>query len=244
VDTIIITNSNSGAPLPIVINEWMADNAGPFGFPDPADGLFQDWIELFNPNPNAVNLAGFYLTDNLGQPAKWQIPLGTLIAPQGFLLVWADNQPSQNATSTNGDLHASFQLSSSGEAIGLFTPAGVVQHAVVFGPQIQNVSQGLFPDGNTNTIYSMSNWTPRAPNHLGPPPSPHSTSIAIGPGGTVSLFFSAVPGRTYRVEFKDNLSAPVWTPVGPDLPAAGPTVSASDNAGATPQRFYRVLLLN
>ena len=65
IDTINITNNNSGSPLPVVINEWMADNAGPLGFPDPSDGLFQDWFELFNPNTNAVNLAGFYLTDTL-----------------------------------------------------------------------------------------------------------------------------------------------------------------------------------
>src|SRR5207247_3165610 len=101
VDTIIITNNGPGAPLPVVINEWMADNAGPLGLADAADGLFQDWFELFNPNTNAVNLAGFYLTDNLSLPTKWTIPLGTVIPPLGFLLVWADNQPEQNAASTN-----------------------------------------------------------------------------------------------------------------------------------------------
>ena len=86
-DTITVTNTGSGALRPVVINEWMADNNGPNGFADRADGLFQDWFELFNPNTNAVNLAGFFLTDNLSEPAKWQIPPGTIIASGDFLLV-------------------------------------------------------------------------------------------------------------------------------------------------------------
>ncbi|HUR45469.1 MAG TPA: lamin tail domain-containing protein, partial [Candidatus Saccharimonadales bacterium] len=92
VDTITITNSASGTPFPVIINEWMADNAGPAGLPDTLDGLYQDWFELFNPNTNAVSLSGFYLTDTLSQPTKWQIPAGVSIPANGFLLVWADNQ--------------------------------------------------------------------------------------------------------------------------------------------------------
>src|SRR6185503_20117525 len=145
VDTITVTNNGSGSPLPVTINEWMADNAGPFGFPDAQDGLYQDWFELYNPNTNAVNLAGFFLTDNLSQPTKWQIPAGTTIPSRGFLLFWADNETAQNATSTNGHLHAGFQLNNGGEAIGLYSPGGIAQHTVVFGRQFENVSQGLYP---------------------------------------------------------------------------------------------------
>ena len=58
VDSIVVNNTGSGALLPVVINEWMADNQGPGGFPNPVTGSFSDWFELFNPNTNAVNLAG------------------------------------------------------------------------------------------------------------------------------------------------------------------------------------------
>ncbi|HXG47380.1 MAG TPA: lamin tail domain-containing protein, partial [Methylomirabilota bacterium] len=201
VDSIIVTNHSGGAPLPVLINEWMADNAGPDGYADPLDGLFQDWIELFNPNTNAVNLAGFRLTDSLASPAKWTVPLGTVIAPGGFLLVWADNQPEQNAAyATNGQLHASFQLNNNGEAIALLTPEGVAQHVVVFGPQFQNVSGGLFPDGATNTVYFMTNFTPLANNTLAK--RLRVTDVAFE-AGTVTLTWDAIPGRNYRIEFKD-----------------------------------------
>ena len=114
--------------------EWMADNAGPDGFPDPADGLFQDWFELFNPNSSDFNLSGYYLTDNLSQPSKWRIPTNTVIRAGRFLLVWADNQTNQNNGQPGSDLHAAFQLNAAGEAIGLFAPDGLTaQSTVVFG---------------------------------------------------------------------------------------------------------------
>jgi len=242
VDTITITNTGSGALLPVLINEWMAHNAGPSGFADPLDGLFQDWFELFNPNTNTVNLAGFYLTDNLNQPSKWQVPDGTTIAPGGFLLVWADNQPEQNvAYVTNGHLHASFQLSSSGEALALFSPGLVAQHAVVFGPQIENVSQGLFPDGVTNNFYSMTNWTPRTANTLA---GREMLRVVSFTGGTATLESATIPGRNYSVEFKDNLDDPIWQPLGDPLPAAGPTLTIIDSTATGSQRFYRIKRLD
>lgn len=156
-------NNPASAPTPVVISEWMADNAAPNGFPDPADGKFQDWFELYNPNTNAFDLSGYFLTDTLSQPDKWQIPNNTIIAAKGFLIVWADNEPLQNGL--NADLHANFQLSNGGEAIGLFAPDGTPQSTVTFGPQFQNVSQGRFPTGNTNqTYWFMTNSTPRSAN--------------------------------------------------------------------------------
>jgi hypothetical protein len=240
VDSIIVTNSSAGSALPVVINEWMADNAGPDGFADPVDGLFQDWMELFNPNTNTVNLSGFYLTDNLGQPAKWPVPLGTFIAPGGFLLVWADNQPEQNsAYVTNGQLHAGFQLNNDGEAIGFFTPGGVAQHIVTFGGQFENVSGGLFPDGATNAVYSMTNFTPRAANTLAD--RLRITQLAFE-NGTVTLTWASIPARNYRIDFKDDLAAPAWTPLGSTVLAPGFTATITDTPAPFRHRFYRVRL--
>jgi hypothetical protein len=240
VDSIIVTNSSAGAPFPVVINEWMADNAGPDGFADPVDGLYQDWFELFNPNTNSVNLSGFYLTDNLGQPAKWPVPLGTVIAPGGFLLVWADNQPEQNAAyATNGQLHAGFQLNTDGEAIGLFTPGLVAQHVVTFGRQFDNVSSGLFPDGATNAVYFMTNFTPRAANTLAD--RLRITHLSFE-NGTVTLTWNAIPGRSYRIDFKDDLAAPAWTPLAPTFVAPGFTATVMDTPAPFTRRFYRIRL--
>jgi hypothetical protein len=221
----------------------MASNNGPGGFPDPVDGRDQDWFELYNPNSAAVNLSGFYLTDTLSQPTKWQIPTNTALAGHGFLLVWADGETNQNGLSPNRDLHAAFQLNNNGEAIGLFSPEGTLQHAVVFGPQFKNVSQGLFPDGTTNAYYYMTNWTPRASNKLGMPPTPALANFILGTNGSVSFSFSTIPGRTYGVEYKDDLATPDWLQLGTLQFATGSSFSVSDELPDSAQRFYRVVLV-
>lgn len=240
-DSITITNTLPPVLLPVVINEWMADNFGPAGFADPADHAFDDWFELYNPNNSAIDLSGFHLTDELGKPGKWTIPTNTIIAGRGFLLVWADENGSQNSP-TNQDLHANFKLRREGEELGLFAPDALSpQHTVAFGLQIQNVSQGLFPDGATDTRYFMTNWSPRASNRLGRPPAPQITALRVEEG-LMTMTFSAIPSRTYRVEVTDDLGAGLWTPVSGFYTAANGTVTLSQNVGAAPQMFFRVWL--
>ncbi|MEO6033689.1 MAG: lamin tail domain-containing protein [Verrucomicrobiota bacterium] len=235
-------NNPSAPPLPVVINEWMADNAGPSGFRDPADGLFQDWFELYNPDTNAFDLSGHFLTDTLSQPAKWQIPPNTFIGAHGFLLVLADNQTNQNGLGTSGDLHANFQLSAIGEAIGLFAPDGRRISSVVFGAQMQNVSQGLYPDGNTNLVYFMPNWTPRSANQVNAPSAAVIGDVSVSANGTISFQIPGAPYRVYRVDFKDVLDAPAWTPLSTNRSDNG-VITISEGTTNRFQRFYRVVLL-
>jgi len=242
-DSITVTNLGTLPPAPVLINEWMAGNVGPGGFADPLDVLFQDWFELYNPNNVAVNLSGFHLSDDFSVPDKWQIPSNTVIAPHGFLLVWADGDTGQNGFGTNGDLHADFGLSLGGDRIGLYASDGTPQHRMQFGAQFQNVSQGLFPDGDTNSLHFMTNWSPRAGNRLGAPPAPQLGGFTVQTNGNVQFQATVIPGRTYRVEYKDSLNAPGWTALGANRTAAGATITMGDAIGDRPQRFYRMKLL-
>jgi hypothetical protein len=157
------TNNGASPPITIFINEWMADNTQSLA--DPADGNFEDWFELYNPGTNAVDVGGYYLTDNLTNKTKFLIPANGhyVVAPGGYLLVWADDEANQNNTNRT-DLHAAFALSKSGEALGLFAADGTQIDAITFGAQTTDVSQGRFPDG-ASAIYSMPS-TPRAANAL------------------------------------------------------------------------------
>lgn len=233
-DTITVTNNGAAALLPVQINEWMANNSGPSGYADPADGLFQDWVELYNPNPSAVDLAGYRLTDDLAAPAKWVFPAGSSIAPLGYLLVWADNEVGQN-TPGNG-WHAAFQLSTSGESLGLYNAAGVAQHTLTFGPQAANVSEGLYPDGDAKSVQFMANWTPRYPNSREAPMKIGEVALADGKFG---LSWSTQAGRSYRVEVSADPAGP-WQPLGPDVAGDGAVARALDPAAQAGQRFYRV----
>jgi len=103
-----------------------------------AFGDYDDWIEIYNAGPDAVNLNGMILTDDLGDATKWRIassdPGLTRISPGAYLLIWADNEPNQ------GPLHAPFKLSAGGEQIGLYDQQGRLVDAVQFGPQQQDVA--------------------------------------------------------------------------------------------------------
>ncbi len=159
------TNNGTLPPVNVFINEWMADNAG-VNF-DPADGNFEDWFELYNPGSNTVSLGGYFLTDELTNKFKFQIPPGVTIPPYGYLLVWADNEPQQNAVNT-GDVHVNFSLAKGGDSIGLFTPDGLAIDTISYFGQITDVTTGRFPDGSS-TLYFLFDPTPRAANYLPQP---------------------------------------------------------------------------
>jgi len=89
------------------------------GYPDPVDGQYDDWFELYNPSAEAADISGLYLTDNLGNPTQWQIPAGQVIGPRGYKLVWADGQTSQNGRGRTGPARV-VQPAGGGEAIGLY----------------------------------------------------------------------------------------------------------------------------
>ena len=236
VDTLAVTNTGPGAPRPVVINEWMADNAS---IPDPADGRFQDWLELHNPNDSPVDLSGYTLSDDLAVPAKWTLPAGTAITPRGYLVIWADDETAQN-TPGNG-LHAGFQLSAGGESLALYNPQGIAQHTLTFGPQSPNLSEGLFPDGDITAARPLPAPTPGAPNTLA---TPFAVTSVTRTDNAVTLTWESVAGRSYRIEFKESLSDPAWSPLGPDVTATATATTATDPAAPAPRRFYRIRRLD
>ncbi|MCX8109571.1 MAG: lamin tail domain-containing protein [Verrucomicrobiae bacterium] len=156
------TTNNPVTPNVLVtINEFMAGNSM---FPDPADGDFDDWFELFNASTEAVDLTGYTLTDNLSNPTKFRIPAGVVIPAGGFLLVWADEETGQ--TQPGRDLHVNFKLALEGESIGLFSPDGMLVDSVTFGQQTNNISMGRYPDGSAPPFVPMETPTPGRPNFL------------------------------------------------------------------------------
>lgn len=72
----------------VVINEFLASNGAILA---DEDGDYEDWIELYNPTAEPINLDGYTLTDEPDNPSKWTLPAVT-IQPKGFLLIWASNK--------------------------------------------------------------------------------------------------------------------------------------------------------
>ncbi len=198
----------------VIINEFMADNVSTIEDPDESDE-YPDWIELYNPNAAAVELGGAYLTDDLADPTKYQIPGGVTIPAGGYLVFWADDD------GTQGPLHTNFKLSASGEAVGLFDPDGVTQiDGIVFSAQLTDVSYGRYPDGTGPWNY-MAGPTPGAAN------GPHNAPPVI-------IGVSHVPALPTSAD-------PVWVTahvIDPDGSVAGVVLTYDAGAGAENVTMY------
>jgi len=137
----------------VVINELMPRNSTTVS--DENDE-FDDWIEFYNNSMNEIDLSGYYLSDNLRVPYRWQFPEGTKIGAQEFLIVWADDDTLQVG------LHANFRLSADGEELVLLNPKREVIDYVKFGAQSLELSYSRIPNGTGEfswqhpTFYSVN----------------------------------------------------------------------------------------
>lgn len=136
----------------VTINEFMASNTSTVRDPDYNNDA--DWIELYNDGATAVNLNGYFLTDNLSKPNKWMITNLTIEA-KGFAIIWADAKDSAN--------HTNFNLSATAEQVGLFKPDLSPVDTLSYGLQDPNISFGRATDGSSTwTLFTQS--TPGASN--------------------------------------------------------------------------------
>lgn len=131
-------------PDPVVINECQSSNLT--GLQDGL-GEFDDWVEIHNPTNYPVDVAGYFLTDRLNDPMKWQFPLdegsATVIEPQGYLVLWADEDGAQ------GWNHMNFKLNGQGEALVLRSPDGfTIADSVHFGASAPDNSYARLPNGS------------------------------------------------------------------------------------------------
>ena len=88
-----------------VISEFMASNRDSLLDSNAPPGS-PDWIELYNAGDEAVNLEGWYLTDDPEDLKKWRFPATTLNA-SNFKIVFASGN---DAVDPAGNLHTNFRL--------------------------------------------------------------------------------------------------------------------------------------
>lgn len=153
---ILLTICNS---LPIsaqvFINEIMASNASIIA--DPDNGEYADWVELYNASNQDIDISGWFLSDNISDTTKWQLPAGTTINAFGFLLLWCDG--------LNNNLHTNFKLSSIGEEIALYNSNKTLLDSFTFNEQYTNISYGKKFDGSTAALRWFTKPSPNASNN-------------------------------------------------------------------------------
>ncbi|MEZ5327742.1 MAG: lamin tail domain-containing protein [Verrucomicrobiales bacterium] len=144
----MITTAGAGESG-LCISEFMARNLGT-AVPGAGAESFEDWIEIHNAGPVAVNLDGWHLTDDPSIPFKWSFP-EIEIPADGYLIVFASGE---GLTRPSTDLHTNFQLSSSGDYLALTDP---LLNTVSAFPE----SGGTFPEQFADVSYAMVNTLPR-----------------------------------------------------------------------------------
>ena len=134
----------------------------------------EDWIELYNNSDTDLDVAGLYLSDDIDNPLKYQIPanhgvINTIIPAGGFLAVWADKLEGTSEIHTNfklGNADGKMVIVSSSDAFvennATFfathnSPKNFVE-GLTYSIHQGTESVGRFPDGGSN-FYLMSRPT-------------------------------------------------------------------------------------
>lgn len=128
----------------ILINEFLALNSK--GLQD-EDGENFDWIELFNPGTEAVNLKGWTITDNASKLEKWTFPEVSIGAGE-YLVIFASDK---NRVDKGGQLHTNFKLSGGGEYLALLEPGMILsdEYSPYFPAQQTDISYGYYMGQHT-----------------------------------------------------------------------------------------------
>jgi hypothetical protein len=144
-------------PPLLFLNELNAFNNN---YPD-ANGQLDDWIELYNADTQTVNISGYYITDMISNPTKFQFPqisAQTTMEPGTYKILWADQNTVQ------GPLHLNFTLNGTGGFVGIFAPDGeTLIDAIQYPGMTAGLTFGRFEDGTDNWI-RMYVATPGATN--------------------------------------------------------------------------------
>lgn len=181
--------ANSVPALPTVrLNEIAADTRPGA----PVGGRTNDWIELRNTGPVAVELAGWSLSDG-GTSRRFVFPKTELPAG-GYVLVSCD------ANASVPGLHTGFALAREGESLFLANPQGRRMDAVGFGPQIPGFTLGRI---GTQGAWQLTEPTPRAMNE--PAALAEVTQVTVN-----ELLSNPTPGNDDWIELHNrHTSLPV-----------------------------------
>ena len=153
-----------------------------------------DWVELHNSTGSAVSLAGYGLSNNPKNPAKWVFP-DISIEPGEYLLLYATGSADK---AQKKNLKLNFCISSTGETLFFFDPGGKLIDKLSAGRMRSGQSYGR--DGSDNRFY-YAEPTPGAQNGKGYEGITQLPAFSVTPGiydNAVTVAITAGEGETIR----------------------------------------------
>ncbi|NND95193.1 MAG: T9SS type B sorting domain-containing protein [Flavobacteriales bacterium] len=142
----------------LLINEVSAAN-----YSDYTDnfGENEDWFEIYNPTGAAIDLNGYYLSDDVLEPTKYQVTSSVMVPAGGYRVIYASNRN----TIVGNNIHTSFKINQRFQEYAVLAdPAGTVVDAYWLEfPNQMNHSWGRLTDGGA-TWGVFNNPSPGAAN--------------------------------------------------------------------------------
>jgi len=211
-------------------------NGGQFG------GVGSPTLSITNAQPGNAGSYSVVVTNSAGSVTSAVAVLAVLVPP----VITAQPQSLTNVTGTT----ASFSASATGSAPVSYqwqfngvnlANSGRISGATTNALTIANV-QATNAGNYTLVVSNIAGAVTSVVATLAVTAPPVIESIALS-NGVVVITWSAVSGRSYRLQFKEGLASTNWNDVLPDVLAVGPVAGAHDGIGNAGQRFYRVLLV-
>jgi hypothetical protein len=145
-------------PNVVVVNEVLAHS----------HDIAPDWIELFNNSSQAMNVGGWYLSDDPDMPRKYRIADGTLVPGRGYLVFHEDLN--FGVGSIDPGVQIPFALSENGDTVNVLGPGTGFQpdyaETETFGASFRGVTKGRYYKRSTRTynFVTLATPTPGAAN--------------------------------------------------------------------------------
>lgn len=187
---------------PLLINEYSASNR----YFNDGFNRNEDWVELYNSSPTYYfNLAGYYLSNNINNPTKWQIQDG-IIPPNSKVLIFCSNRDIASGTV----LHASFDLTQTDpDEIVIADPSGTIIESLEMFVTQTNHSYGRTTDGAA-TWSVFATPTPGTANANGSLNYASKPTLSVAPGkypGPVSVTLASA-GTNEQIRYTTNGATP------------------------------------
>ena len=217
---------------PIVISQFLVD---------PSTNRFE-YVEISNTGDTPVDLAGWQLAGAI----SFAFPTNTLLGDCQRILV-----SETNSTAFGQPVLGPWQgrLDNAGETLQLVQPNGTVVESISYfdsstwpNQHLQAAYHRLEYRNYANdpvNWYTLGNFV-SSPG-VGPDPCEPSTSPLIGTLATSNTFsWAAIPGETYRIEYRDELLGGSWQLL-TTVTASAAMESVPLPAAITTRRYYRVV---
>jgi len=143
----------------LLINEYSAANYDSY-----QDDYFEyeDWVEIYNNTPNPIDINGYFITDKVSNPTKWQVPSSFIIPANDVGIIFCSGR---DEISVGGVAHTNFKITQTkGNEVFMISDASqVLLDSISVRSNLKSHSMGRETNGSS-TWAVFDNATPATAN--------------------------------------------------------------------------------